>query len=191
MKVDSHCTWLSLSPTSGTSIGNKDKVAVFINTSTSRATNNPKTVPVSLTMNQPSPPTENPPTLHVVAIYVSPKWGMLGLRVSSEARVIIFDSQDEKASDAIVHGHWAGAITDKVSGTTDSQGTVIFNSNIVWRINQKVFTFTVDYVIKSGCTYNLDANVKTTESLIFYPHKLFDILFRSRANLQSKYKQIL
>ena len=50
---------------------------------------------------------------------------------------------------------------------TDSQGRVKLSSNAVWRAaNGTRFTFTVDEVTKSGWTYNPEANIETTDSIV-------------------------
>ena len=87
-----------------------------------------------------------------------------GLNRSAIAVVTIVDTEGSLVEGAMVSGTWSGAYSGSTSGTTGSDGTVRFESGKV-RQAGAMFTFTVDDVVKSGYSYDLDLNVETADSI--------------------------
>ena len=78
------------------------------------------------------------------------------------ATIPILNSSDKPVDGATVEGHWSGAYSGDVSGTTGSDGNVTFETK--WVKGGGTFTFTVDNVIKDGWTYNPDVG-ETSDSI--------------------------
>jgi len=79
----------------------------------------------------------------------------------AQAIVSILDSSG--VSGATVSGSWSGAYSATVSGTTGSDGQVIFVTNSVKGGGK--FTFTVNNVTKEGWLYDSGTNVETWDSI--------------------------
>ena len=89
-----------------------------------------------------------------------------GWRTYATATVSIADAQGNPVAGATLSGHWEGATPDTDSGETDSQGRVKLSSNAVWKASGTRFTFTVDNVTKGGWTYQPEANIEITDSIV-------------------------
>jgi thermitase len=82
------------------------------------------------------------------------------------ATVTVVDAVNNTVSGATVSGRWSGATNDTDSGITNASGQVTLQSNNVKRPpSGTTFTFTVDNIQLSGCTYDSAANVETTDSI--------------------------
>ncbi len=80
------------------------------------------------------------------------------------ATVTIVDGGGSPVEGATVSGHWSGLTTDTDSGTTNAEGKIALDSDQI-KNTDGTFTFTVDSVTKEGWTYNLTANVETSDSI--------------------------
>jgi len=80
------------------------------------------------------------------------------------ATITILDSDGNPVEGATVYGHWSGLVSEDVSGTTDANGQVTFKTDYV-RNASGTFTFTVDDVVKEGCSYDSSANQETSDSI--------------------------
>jgi hypothetical protein len=74
--------------------------------------------------------------------------------------VPVLDSSKVEVSGATVNGSWTGAYNRDVSGSTNSQGQVIFSTP--WTYGG-TFTFTVSNITKTGWTYDSKANEDTSD----------------------------
>jgi hypothetical protein len=107
-------------------------------------------------------PTEPPGgVMHVASIVMSgtktgPKW-------KANAAVTIVDANNAAVSGATVYGHWSGAWTGDVSGTTGTDGKVTLSSGSV--TGGGTFTFTVTNVVKTDWTYDPSKNVETSDTI--------------------------
>lgn len=88
------------------------------------------------------------------------------------AKVTIFDVDTDgnpvnPVEGATVYGTWSGATSDADSGITNASGQVSLESNKVKNPpSGTTFTFTVDDVVtKVGWTYDLGANIETSDSI--------------------------
>ena len=86
-----------------------------------------------------------------------------GTNRSAIAVVTIVDAAGNPVSGATVAGAWSGATSGSVSGTTDTNGTVSFESAKVRKAG--TFTFTVTNVTKTGAIYDASQNVETSDSI--------------------------
>jgi PKD repeat protein len=77
----------------------------------------------------------------------------------------ILDGSNTPVKEAMVYGHWSGAYTDIVSGTTKGEGKITFKTGWVRILDDRTFTFTVDNVVLTGWTYDPSANVETSDSV--------------------------
>ncbi|RLG40104.1 MAG: subtilisin [Thermoproteota archaeon] len=80
------------------------------------------------------------------------------------ATVTIFDDSGLPVDGATVYGHWSGLVSGDVSGLTDANGQVVFESSLV-KNAEGTFTFTVDDVVKEGYSYDPSANKETSDSI--------------------------
>jgi subtilisin len=89
-----------------------------------------------------------------------------GSWVRARATVKIVSSDGQPVEGAIVYGEWSGAVTGRVSATTDSSGKVTFTSARVRSPSSATtFTFCVTEVVKDGWIYDSDANVESCDSI--------------------------
>ena len=77
---------------------------------------------------------------------------------SARGTVTIMDANNVPVSGAMVYGTFSGATNESVSRQTDSYGQVTLESSKVKDSNAN-WTFCVDDVVKSGCTYDPEGNV--------------------------------
>jgi len=131
------------------------------------ATNTPQMVPASLTI------MGEDTKVHIVNIDMGLTSTWWGWRTYATATVSIADAQGNPVAGATLSGHWEGTAPDTDSGGTDSQGRVKLSSNAVWKASGTRFTFTVDNVTKGGWTYNPEANIETTDSIVKEPSGFF------------------
>lgn len=105
------------------------------------------------------------PTMHVGDILTSGSCIYRGPNAWCEAAatITILDSSGSGVADATVFGSWSGAYTAEVSGTTDINGKVTFETDLVK--GGGTFTFTVNDVVKDGWIYDSTANVETSDSI--------------------------
>ncbi|MBU2598089.1 MAG: S8 family serine peptidase [Actinobacteria bacterium] len=83
------------------------------------------------------------------------------------ATVTIVDANNDPVEGATVYGSWSGATSDTDSGITDTTGKVVLESDQVKNPHSGItFTFTVENVTKSGCTYDSAINTETSDSII-------------------------
>ncbi|RZN36788.1 MAG: hypothetical protein EF813_06415 [Methanosarcinales archaeon] len=102
--------------------------------------------------------------MHIVSIDMSLKTA--GPNTNAVALVTIVDAAGVPVGDATVEGHWSDATSDTDSGLTDVNGEVALDSDKVKHLpGGTVFTFTVDDVSLTGWTYDLSANVETSDSI--------------------------
>jgi hypothetical protein len=86
-----------------------------------------------------------------------------GRNYKARATVTILDADSAPVEGATVSGTFSGATSEGVSGVTGADGQVALTSS-----NKKdggTWDFCVDDVVKSGWTYDLNANVKTCDSI--------------------------
>ncbi len=74
--------------------------------------------------------------------------------------VTVNDQNDKPAAGALVSGHWSGAASGTVSGTTDSAGTVTLSTGNLNGGNS--VSFTVDGVSLVGYDYDAASNIKSS-----------------------------
>jgi len=92
--------------------------------------------------------------------YPAPRF--IGWRLhQAEVVVTIIDIHGRLVDRAMVYGHWDGPRGDR-RGYTSADGKVAFLSERAW--GRKLFTFTVDNVVKRGYVYNATLNVKTSDA---------------------------
>ena len=102
-------------------------------------------------------------TMHIVSIDMSLKTA--GPNTNAIALVTIVDAADAPVGSATVEGHWSNATSDSDSGTTDGSGQVSLNSDKVKNAPSGTnFTFTVDYVVKDGWTW--DGVTKSNSTIV-------------------------
>jgi hypothetical protein len=110
----------------------------------------------------PAPTPSN--TMHVSDIDMSFKTA--GPNVNAIATVTIVDSSNKPVEGATVSGTWSGATTDTDSGITDGMGQLSLKSNKVKNPPSGTkFIFTVDNVEKVEWTYDLGANIETSDNI--------------------------
>jgi hypothetical protein len=80
-----------------------------------------------------------------------------------QATVKITDPANNPISGATVKAQWSGLISGTPSGTTGSDGTVVFTSGKFKKSGTE--TFRVSNVAKSGYTYDAAQNVATQVSI--------------------------
>jgi len=80
------------------------------------------------------------------------------------ATITILDSDGSPVEGATVYGHWSGLTSGDVSGVTDANGQVVFESSLV-KNAAGTFTFTVDDVVKEGYVYDPSKNNETSDSI--------------------------
>jgi hypothetical protein len=99
--------------------------------------------------------------MHVGDIIMS--YQRAGRNYKAKATVPILDASSAPVEGATVSGIFSGATSDSVSGVTAADGQVTLTSS-----NKKdggSWTFCVDDVVKSGWTYDADANFETCDSI--------------------------
>ena len=102
--------------------------------------------------------------MHVASITMALK--NAGGSTYALATITIVDAAGKPVAGAKLSGHWSGATNDSDTGTTNSSGQVMVQSNSVRRPpSGTTFTFTVDNVSLSGWTYDSAANVVTSNSI--------------------------
>jgi serine protease len=107
------------------------------------------------------PPEEEPPLEGTMS--VSNITGTVRARGpwrSAEVTVTIQDENGHPVASATVSGTFSGGVSDSVSGTTGSDGTVVLESVRV-RANTLSYTFCVDNVTHASLTYESGDNVVT------------------------------
>jgi len=83
----------------------------------------------------------------------------------AEALVTIVDASGAAVVGADVSGTWSGATTNTDSGITDANGRGLLSSGEVKNAPAgTTFTVTVDNAALAGWTYNLAANVESSNS---------------------------
>ena len=105
-------------------------------------------------------------TLHVGSITVTSVRS--GTRsYYANAVVMVYDGSGNAVSGVTVKGHWSGAFSKSVTGTTSSTGKATFKSSTVSKSTGKslTFTFTIDSLTRSGYTYNSSANTESSDSV--------------------------
>ncbi len=86
-----------------------------------------------------------------------------GRNYKAEAMVTIVDANSAPVEGATVYGTFSGATSDSVSGVIDADSKVTLTSS-----NKKdggSWTFCMDNVVKSGWTYDSEANVENCDSI--------------------------
>jgi len=71
-----------------------------------------------------------------------------------EATVTIVDGSGSPVEGATVHGFWSGHVSGEDERITLSDGTCVFESDILYGQGRKTYTFTVDNVYKDGYTWD-------------------------------------
>lgn len=104
------------------------------------------------------PPTE---TMSVTSIDVV-RVPQNGNRYLGRATVVIVNQSSAPVEGATVSGHFSGPTGESVSGTTMTDGSVVFESAKV-KNPAGVWCFTVDNVSKAGSTYDPSSNVETSD----------------------------
>jgi hypothetical protein len=97
--------------------------------------------------------------MHVDNIAMS--YQQAGRNYKAKATVTILDANSAPVEGAIVYGIFSGATSDSVSGVTSADGQMTLTSS-----NKKDggnWQFCVDDVVKSGWTYDSEANVETCD----------------------------
>ena len=79
------------------------------------------------------------------------------------ATVTVVDSNETPVPNAVVSGTWSGVTSDSDIGTTDAEGKVTVQSDII-KVGG-MFTFTVNNVALTGWTYDESANVEDSDSI--------------------------
>jgi hypothetical protein len=99
--------------------------------------------------------------MHVENIAMSShRWGQ---RYAAEALVTILDENGDPVFEAEVSGNFDGASNESMSGETDENGQVTFESSRV--VGGGTWTFCVDDVVKIGLAYDENANGETCDSV--------------------------
>ncbi len=99
--------------------------------------------------------------MHVDDIAMS--YQQAGKNYKAKATVPILDANSAPVEGATVYGTFSGATNESVSGVTGADGQVTLTSS-----NKKdggTWQFCVDDVVKSGWTYDLEANVENCDSI--------------------------
>jgi hypothetical protein len=91
-----------------------------------------------------------------------------GTYIYATARVKVVDENGSPVLGARVYGVWSVATSDSDNGLTNGSGMVSLDSNkISKRIGiPKRFTFTVKNIVLAGYSYDADANVKTSGTIM-------------------------
>ena len=115
---------------------------------------------------------DNLPKMHVSDVQVRATRGRWSY-IHGEAIVTVVDANRKNVAGATVYGHWSGSVSGNVFGQTGTNGKVTFNSIEVyyrggWFSRRLTFTFTVDNIVKTGWTYDKNANIKTSDT-DYYP----------------------
>jgi len=71
-----------------------------------------------------------------------------------EATVTIVDGSGSPVEGVTVYGFWSGHVSGEDERITLSDGTCVFESDILYGQGQKTYTFTVDNVYKDGYTWD-------------------------------------
>jgi len=100
--------------------------------------------------------------MHVASIEMS-TW-ITGINTAAIATVTIVDADGNPVEGVTVYGQWSGLTSDSDIGATDAGGQVSLASNRIKRANG-TFVFTVDDVVLNGWTYDVAANVETSDSI--------------------------
>jgi hypothetical protein len=95
-----------------------------------------------------------------IAMSVVSSWG----GKNAKAVVTVRDYQGKPVSGAKVKATWSGLVSANVSGTTRTDGTIIFNSKKT--LKKGTITFTVTGVSKTGYIYNPSQNVETKDFVL-------------------------
>ncbi len=106
------------------------------------------------------------PKLHIASIDMSKETIYRGPNAwtNAIATVTIVDADNNPVEGAKVYGHWGGLRSGDVSGVTDVNGRVTFETKYVKNASGE-FTFTVDNVVLEGWIYDLEANEETSDSI--------------------------
>jgi PKD repeat protein len=86
-----------------------------------------------------------------------------GRNTSAQAVITVYDNNGAPRSGVTISGRWSGLTTGNVTGTTSSNGQVVFTSSSTK--NRGTFTFTVTNLSASGYTYNSTLNKETSDSI--------------------------
>ena len=108
--------------------------------------------------------TTAPLELHVHDISMGYRKG--GPRIYGQATVWVKDQLDDDVEGAEVYGEWSDAVVANDEGITGVDGTVMIESP--WVRDGGTFVFTVTDIVKSGCTYDPNSNVETSDSITYY-----------------------
>jgi len=107
-----------------------------------------------------SPP--DPKKMHISGIAMSTL--TKSTSTQAEATVTVVDSSGNPVKGVTVSGSWSGLTKGTVSGTTDTNGQVVFNSRWVKKA-KGTFTFTVTNLVKTDWTYDPSGNEVTSASI--------------------------
>ncbi len=107
------------------------------------------------------PPTD--PAMHVSNIAISHK--VTGRKQLARATVSIRDESGNPVPDAAVLAQWSGLATNVQTVTTSSTGNAAFASDRVLKQSAGNFILTVAGVTKAGLTYDVAANVETSDCI--------------------------
>lgn len=120
--------------------------------------NNSTSTSWSFTLDTTSPINE----MHVASIEMS-TW-ITGINTAAIATVTIVDADGNPVEGVTVYGDWSGLTSDSDVGITDAGGQVSLVSNRIKRASG-TFAFTVDNIVLNGWTYDVVANVETSDSI--------------------------
>jgi len=107
-----------------------------------------------------SPTTTPTGTMYVADIEMSPGTKIAGRNTFywAIATVNVIDAYGNPVEGVTVYGQWSGLASDSDSGITDASGEVALTSDSV-KNGSGMFTFTIDYIIKDGWTYDSEVSV--------------------------------
>ncbi|HYP49412.1 MAG TPA: PKD domain-containing protein [Pyrinomonadaceae bacterium] len=88
-----------------------------------------------------------------------------GRNTAAQAVITVYDNNGAPRAGVTVSGRWSGLTTGTVTGTTGSNGQVVFTSS--GTKNRGTFTFTVTNLSASGYTYNSTRNNETSDSIVY------------------------
>jgi len=104
----------------------------------------------------------NPSKIHMDGIVLSTT--KKGINTQAKAVVTVVDAAGKPVQGATVYGTWSGLVNTNLSGVTDAGGQVVFNSTPV-KNAKGTFTFSVTNAVKTGWTYDSNANKVTSASI--------------------------
>lgn len=99
-----------------------------------------------------------------ITMSLSPTSG--GSSAYSTARVTVTDSNGKVVSGASIKGHWVANTTIYKYATSNTSGYASFTSpTLKYPAKGTTFTFVVDSISKSGCTYDSASNITVSGSI--------------------------